>query len=130
MLPNALASATVLRRGWYSKKTVVFDGDLVGVELPPASYRAGRSLRVFLTDTAAAAVGLHAGLDFLARLSAARGARAGLRLQAVRWYLAGICEVCSVIPVAPSVPVPAVTAGDRRLLIRLGEGIGLFSLGG
>ena len=107
----------------------MLNGDLVGVEPPPPSYRAGRSLRVFLTDTAAAAaVGLHAGLDFLARLSAARGARAGLRLQAVRWYLAGACEVRAVIPVASSVPVPAVTAGDRRLLIRLGEGIGLFPL--
>lgn len=31
-----------------------------------------------------------------------------------------------MIPLASSVHVPAVTAGDRRQLIRLGEGIGLF----
>lgn len=44
----------------------MFDCDLVGVEPLPASYRAGRTLPVFLTDTAAAAaVGLHGGLDFL-----------------------------------------------------------------
>lgn len=107
------------------------DRDQVGVEPSLASYCAGRSIRVFLTDTAAAAaaaaVGLHTGLDFLARLRVAGGGKSRTPL-AGRSVVFGRNFRGALTPLASSVPVPAATAGDRRQLIQLGEGIGLFPL--